>query len=756
MNGDGLDRSKIGPEHLERAAFVYVRQSSLKQVRENVESQRRQYGFAEQARALGWSEGQIVILDEDQGRSGAAPESRPGFARLVGAVARAEVGIVMSLEVSRLSRNDTDWHHLVHLCRWTATLIADEHGVYDPSSTADRMVLGIRGQVSELERDSSVHRMVEARWAKARRGEVFTAVPPGYDVDAMGQVTKTSDETVADAIGRVFEKFDELGTARQVFVWWQEQGLPFPARQTAPGLRGVAWVAVSYRAILQVLHHPFYAGAYVFGRTETRRELDPEDARRLLIRRGRRSRERWPVLIRDHHPGYISFAKYLENQDRLWDNEVMSGRGDESQKGAAREGRALLQGLVRCGQCGRRMMVGYGGERARRTLQYRCRRPGDYGRRECQLVGGKRVEAVVVEAFLEVTAGAGEEAAALADEHLRGEIAAAERTWQLQIEKAEYEARRAERQYVSVEPENRTVARELERRWEQRLVDLEAVRAKAAGVLERRRPLSEAELVRARELGGNLDALWEAETTTVKDRKRLLRCLIEEVQLRSAKNRYHVLIAWKGGSTTEREVVRFAPGGHVKATPLETVALVRELAREFDDAQIARILNRQGRRSGRGLAFTKESVTSLRGKNRIPIAPKPEPRDEREGPFTLDDAARELGVTTATVQRWLREGLLAGQQSVPGAPWRIVLSEDVRRKLSGGDAPAGWVGLSEAARRLGLGKSHVAYLVKQGKLKAVRTRVGSRHCWRIDVSSASCGRQADLLDQMQGPSTKEP
>ena len=756
MSGDGLDRSKIRPAHLERAAFVYVRQSSLKQVRENVESQRRQYGFAEQARALGWNEGQIVILDEDQGRSGATPQSRPGFARLVGAVARVEVGIVMSLEVSRLSRNDTDWHHLVHLCRWTATLIADEHGVYDPTATADRMVLGIRGQVSELERDSSVHRMVEARWAKARRGEVFTAVPAGYDVDATGQVTQTSDETVADAIGRVFKKFDELGTARQVFVWWQEQGLPFPVRQTGPGLHGLAWVSVSYRAILQVLHHPFYAGAYVFGRTETRRELDPEDARRVLVRRGWRRRGQWPVLIRDHHPGYISFAKYLENQDRLWDNEVMSGRGDEAQKGAVREGRALLQGLVRCGQCGRRMVVGYGGQKARRTLQYRCRRPGDYGRRECQLVGGKRIEAAVVEAFVEVTAGAGEEAAALADEQLRGEIAAAERTWQLQIEKAEYEAQRAERQYVSVEPENRTVARELERRWEQRLVDLEAVRAKAAGVLERQRPLSEAELVRARELGRNLDAVWEAETTTVKDRKRLLRCLIEEVQLRSAKNRYHVLIAWKGGSTTEREVVRFAPGGSTKATPLETVALVRELAREFDDSQIARILNRQGRRSGRDLAFTKESVTSLRGKNRIPIAPKPEPRDEREGPFTLDDAARELRVTTATVQRWLKEGLLVGQQAVPGAPWRIVLSEEVRQQLSGGDAPAGWVGLSEAARRLGLGKSHVAYLVKQGKLKAVRTRVGSRHCWRIDVSSASCGRQADLLDQMEGASIKEP
>jgi len=755
MSDHGLDRSKIRPEHLTRAAFVYIRQSSFKQVRENVESGMRQYAFAEQAKTLGWSEGQLIILDEDQGKSGATPQARSGFSRLVGAIARGEVGIVMSLEVSRLSRNDVDWHHLVHLCRWTGTLIADEHGVYDPTSGADRMVLGIRGQVSELERDSSVHRMVQARWNKARRGEVFTAVPAGYDVDETGRVSITSDESVANAIRRVFEKFDELGTARQVFVWWQGEEVPFPVRQTAPARR-VAWVSVSYRAILETLHHPFYAGAYVFGRTETRRELDPEDPRGVLVRRlHRRSREEWPVLIRDHHPGYISFDKYLENQERIRDNEVMGARSDEGQKGAAREGRALLQGLVRCGQCGRRMLVGYGGATAQRTLQYRCRRGDQQGRKECQLVGGKRIEAAVVDSFLEVTRAAGEEAAVLADEQLRGEVAATERSWQLQVEKTEYEAVRAERQYMAVEPENRTVARELERRWEQRLAELEAARAKATAALDHRRPLTEAELVRARELGRDLDEVWGAETTTARDQKRLLRCLIEEVQLRSEKKRYQVRIVWTGGATTEREVPRFAPGGQANATPSDTVELVRKLALEFDDAQIARTLNRQGRRSGLGLAFTKDSVMSMRGKNRIPMAPKPHPRDEREGPFTLDEAARQLEVAVGTVQRWLREGLLAGQQSVPGAPWRIVLSEEVRRRLSGGDAPAGWVGLSEAARRLGLGKSHVAYLVKQGKLKAVRTKVGTRQCWRIDVSSATCGRQADLLDQMIGAPREE-
>ena len=532
------------------------------------------------------------------------------------------------------------------------------------------------------------------------------------------------------------------------------RGCRFPCGRRARG-PAVVWTPVRYRAILATLHHPIYAGAYVFGRTETRRELDPDDPHRIRVRHGRRPRDRWPVLIRDHHPGYISFGQYLQNQERLRENEAMSQQRDEGHSGAAREGRALLQGLVRCGQCGRRMIVGYGGASARRTLQYRCRRPTEYDRRECQLVGGKRIEAAVVEAFLEVTAAGGAEAAALADEQLRQEIATAETSWRLQIEQAEYEVQRAERQYLAVEPEHRTVARELERRWNHRLEELENVRAKAAAALEPRRPLTDAERQRAQELGQRLEEVWAADTTTARDRKRLLRCLIEDVQLRAAAKAYQVRIVWKGGALTDRDVPRFPPGGRATATPLETIELVRTLAQEFDDAQIARILNRQGRRSGRGLAFTKEAVTSLRGKNRIPAAPKTPRGDAREGPFTLDDAADALGVTAATVRRWLREGLLPGQQSVPGAPWRIVLTDEVRRRLDGGEAPAGWVGLSEAARRLGLAKSHVAYLVKRGKLKAVRTKVGPRPCWRIDVSSITCGPQHELFDQMIGPAREE-
>jgi len=516
MNGPIGEQSKIRAAHRERSAFVYVRQSSLRQVRNHLESQRRQYAFADQAVEFGWCRDRVVVVDEDQGKSGAIPQARAGFARLVGAVARGEVGLVMSLELSRLSRNDADWNHLVYLCRWTGALIADEHGVYDPSSGADRMVLGIRGQVSEMERDSLVHRMVEARWNKARRGEAFTIPPAGYDLDEIGQWGLTSDEAVQTALRRVFSKFDELGAARQVYLWWRDEGLPFPVRRIQPRAHPIVWVPVSYRLVYQALRHPIYAGAFVFGRSHTTRALDPE-TQRIVVRRGaRRGMKDWPVLIQDHHPAYICFEQYLRNQERLRKNSVMTGSStDESHAGAAREGRALLQGLARCGHCGRRMYVNYGGQRSARTLQYRCSRiralPAAGA--ECQLVGGKRIETTVVEAFLAVTVAAGAEAAALAAEQTRQESDAVEQAWRLQIEKAAYEAQRAERQYMTVEPENRTIARELERRWNERLEELEAVRAKASAARVQRRPLTEEELRHAQELGGNLGAVWNAATT---------------------------------------------------------------------------------------------------------------------------------------------------------------------------------------------------------------------------------------------------
>lgn len=738
--------AKISADHLERMAYVYVRQSSPRQVQEHLESQRRQYELVEWALARGWPREAIQVIDEDQGKSSATAKTRPGFARLLAAVAGAQVGIVIALEVTRLARNSPDWHHLIYLCRFTATLIADEHTVYDPALSTDRMVLGIRGQMGELELESSIARMVSARWHKAERGALLTIPPPGYDIDETGELVLTSDEAVAHAISTVFAKFAELGSARQVFLWWRSQGLKYPVRRVELRTHPVVWLTPSYGMVLRTLHNPIYSGAYVFGKSETVRRLGGEDAQTIQVHRVKRSE--WPVVIRDHHPAYLSFAQFLENQGRMRNNAAMTHTGQGESGGPAREGPGVLQGLVRCAHCGRKMYMSYGGHRSQRVYQYRCARArAQQGGTDCQLVGGKRIDQTVVAVFLEATQPCAQAAAREANEEARRQGEGLRLYWAHQIEKAQYEAQRAERQYMVVEPENRVVARALERRWNLQLEALEQVKREAEQALQAPTLLSDEELAKIHLLGADLHALWEAPTTTNRDRKRLLRCLIEEVQLRTEETQHAVRIVWKGGAVTERELVRGRPGW-AQRTAEDTVELVRALAREFDDAQIARVLNKQGRRSGLGNPFTQQSVASLRGKHGIPKCPKAMAKDPSEGPFTADEAARELGVSMGTVHRWLREGVLAGEQLTAGSPWRIVLSAEVRQRLAGGDAPADWVGLSEAARCLGLSKSHVAHLVKTGKLTAVQTTVGNRRCWRIDVNSATCGIQPSLFDQM--------
>ena len=549
--------TKICSEHLQRKAFVYIRQSSLRQVRDHVEGRVRQYQMVDWAERTGWPKERIVVIDEDQGKSAAVAEARIGFGQLITAVGRGEGGIVISLEVSRLARNSPDWHYLIYLSRWTDTLITDGETIYDPKLSADRMVLGIRGQVSELELDHSIQRMIDARWNKARRGELMTIPPAGYDLDELNELVLTVDESVSHAIKTVFAKLDELGSGRQVFLWWKQQGLKYPVRRVELRTHPVVWLEPNYGMILRTLHNPIYAGVYVFGRIETVRELDQDNPNRLRVRRVQR-RNPWPVLIEDHHAAYVSFKKYLKNQELLGNNAMMKARATNN-AGAAREGEALLQGLVRCGRCGRPMTVGYGGNRAgksSRTMQYRCQESRSrVGERGCQTIGGKRIDAAVVQAFLEATASAGIAAVGQMQGQLRAENEASERAWALQVEKAEYEAKRAERQFHAAEPENRLVARELERRWNERLTELEVVRQKAQAAHRKILWLNEEEMARAKQLAENLQEVWRSETTANRDRKRLLRCLIEEVQLTTEETRYLVRIIWKGGAVTEREVV---------------------------------------------------------------------------------------------------------------------------------------------------------------------------------------------------------
>ena len=747
MKSSTLD-SKITAEHLERMAYVYIRQSSPRQVEQHQQSGRRQYELAGWVQQLGWSKERIVVVDEDQGQSGCIAKARAGFGNMVRAVGRSEVGIVISTEVSRLARNSPDWSNLMYLSRYTATLISDGEKIYDPALSDDRMVLGIRGQVSELEMDISIQRMVAARWHQAKLGEAVSIPPAGYEIDELGALVTTNDEAVSEAIRMVFEKFDELGCAMHVYLYWKESGRKFPVRRRQLRSHPVVWMKPTYHALLAVLHNPIYAGAYAYGRTQTVRQVDYEGVARVRVRRVQR--RKWPVLIQDHHPAYITYEKYVLNQGRLRGNMPKGQQDDVNEKGPVREGDSLLQGLVRCGQCGRSMSVAYSGRpsQSRRYHYYICAGGHEaLGGNGCQNVNGLRLDRAVEEAFVNAIEPAGREAAEIAEAELRGELDRSKRYWELQVERAEYEAQRAQRQYDAVEPENRVVARELERRWNERLEELSRLREQAQRFVEQKRPLTEAEGERVRRLGEEVGEVWSASTTTRQDQKRLVRCLIEEVQVRTQAEQHLVRIIWKGGATTELEA-RHVKRGQAHVAGEEIVELVRRLALEFNDAQIARILTRQGIRNMGGRSYTRSGVCSLRNCHGITSSPRPVAKDPREGPFTAEEAATELGVAYGTIHRWLSEGVLRGGQVAPGAPWRIVLTEEVRTRLTAGGVPAGWVSLTEAAKRLGRPKATVAHWVNTGKLNAVRTMLGKRSCWRIDVSSVDCGLQSDLFDQM--------
>ena len=733
----GGGTSKIRGHHLERAAYIYVRQSSLRQVRDHLESQRRQYERSQWAVAAGWSESQVVVIDDDQAKTASLPNARPGFQRLITAVASEEVGCVISLEGARLARNGPDWAQMLFLCRWTDTLIADEHGVYDLSNVSDRMLVGIRGEVNQLESDTSIQRMVAATWSKARHGELIRVPPAGYEIDDFGQLVCSPDEAVVEAVRTVFAKFAELGSARQVWLWFAEQGLKLPVRDLRRRSKPIEWRPPRTRNVWRCCTTRSTLGRMCSA--APRPSGGSIRMTRVVCRCGARRR--------DHHFAYLSWEEWLSVQDRLRSNTAMLPE-ERSPRGAAREGGALLQGLVRCGHCGRSMYVAFGGggrTSKTRTPQYQCQGARAVGiGKGCQTVGSRRVDAFVVESFLDATDPASLEVARRVEELAVEEEAAERRLWQAQLEKAEYEAQRAQRQYDAVEPENRLVVRTLERAWNEKLAALEALRAQAAQARPSRNALSAEELRRVTELAEDLRAVWNAPTTTNRDRKQLLRCLVAEVQLHTEPDCHTVKIVWKGGQASERTLVR-ERGNRTRATDEDTVELIRKLAVELDDRQIAVVLNKQGRRTGHGNPFNRPRVSTLRATYGIPVCPpKPAP-DPTVGPFTADEATDELGVSAATIYRWLREGLLPGTQITPGAPWKIYLTEEVRHRVAFGESPAGWVGLVEAARRLGVSKQLVAHKVKTGQLPAVRTKIGKRTCWRIDVSSATFGRQAELV-----------
>ena len=728
--------SKIESQHLARKAYVYVRQSTMAQVEHNVESRERQYELAERAVALGWAAGEVVVVDEDQGRSGKTADGRNGFQGLVAEVGLGRVGIVVGIEVSRLARGNADWYQLLDLCALTDTLIADSDGIYHPGLHNDRLVLGLKGTMSEAELQVLKARLRGGSLHKAGKGELRLPLPAGLEYDETGRIRITPDEAVADAIKTVFSYFEELASARQVMLRLQAEDRQLPRRATSD--RRVRWVTPTYRAIHDILTNPVFAGAYAYGRKRTERRVEGGVVRE---RQRRAPREEWHVCIAEHHPGYITFERYLSNQERLRAN-WRPPRGEGG--GAAREGRALLQGLIRCGRCGRKMQVGYSGK----TLvpNYSCVRGNQlYGTKRCQSVGGRRIERVVLDSVFEALAPAGIEATLRAIEHASSDHQTRVHSAELELERAQIHADRARRQFDACEPENRLVARTLEREWEQQLADVRRAEHAVADVAARRPdPLSDEEIAWCRRAGADLRKVFDAPTTSDRDRKQLLRAILTDVVVtvdrESEQHTAQLRVVWEGGAITEHTVPLSRTGSHTRCTDQDTIALVRQLAEQYPDKQIAAILARQGRRTGAGNPFTAHNVHGLRTYHKIPAAPVRTASDDGDM-VTIAKAADELGVSTATVHRWLREGFIAGEQITPGAPWQIQLTDELRARVRE-HAPDGWLPLTAAAEALGVARQTVLHKVQRGELAAVYVHNGKRKGLRIQVKPDQTG----LLD----------
>ena len=725
------DLSKIRVSHLERAAFVYLRQSSLSQVEHNRESTARQYALADRACQLGWSKERVVIIDEDLGLSGSTTDKRSGFARLTSEVALAHVGIVLGLEVSRLARNNADWYRLLELCGITDTLIGDNDGVYHPALFNDRLLLGLKGTMSEAELHIIRARLDGGIRNKAARGELHRGLPVGFVWGEQdGEVLFHPDEAVTGAIRTVFERFVEFGSARRVWLWFRSEGLSFPLQTMPAGMPGpIRWVAPTYHALHQILTNPVYAGAYTYGKTRCERYVDAQGMVRKRMRH--LPMEQWSVLIRDHHPGFIDWAAFEANQVRLDSNT----RPQPHQAGGAvKEGSALLQGLATCGHCGRRLHVHYRGRNS--APGYHCagkdlvQGRGVY----CLTIGGTAIEKAVADAFLQAITPATIEATRLSVEQLQANHDAALSQWRLGVERARYDAERAERRYRTVEPENRLVARGLEGEWENRLRDLATAELELRR-REQQRPsaIRPEQLHAIKNLSSDIRKVWEAPTTTDRDRKELLRTLLEEVilNLKRAEGRAHLTLRWRGGAFTTLDVLvpRFRPMG--PRTDEDTISLLWRLAALYPDEVIAGVLNRQGRKTATGERFTANQVGSLRRYRGIPRFQLPVTPPDGEL-VTIRKAAQILGMNTSSIHRWLADGFIAGEQITPGAPWQIRITEELRSRIVQ-EAPAEYVPMIEATAKLGVSRQTVLQRVKRGELKAVLVRQGRRKGLRIKV-----------------------
>src|SRR5438552_13599540 len=614
------ESGKITDAHRSRAAVIYVRQSTLAQVERSTEWSARQYDLVARARQLGWPPHQVRVVDGDLGVSGSVTGQRDAFEGMVAEVALGQVGIILALEASRLARDNAAWYRRLDLAGVCDTLVADADGVYHPALFTDRLVLGLMGIMAESELHVLRARLEGGIKNKAARGELRRGLPVRLIWgEADGEIRFHPDEAVTGVIAAVFGQFAVSGSVRATWLWLRAEGLRWPLQQVAytrrgPGIPEITWVEPTYHAVHTTLTHPAYAGAYVYGRTRRERYLDPGGALRQRSRR--LARDQWEVLIPDHHPGFTDWDTYLANQARIGTNIRPQAR--QPGTGAVREGCALLQGLATCGACARKLAICYTGP-AKCVPNYYCHGRGELvngrGARHMS-AGGQAIDAAVADAFLAVLAPAALDACLQAARQLEDGHDAALAQHRRQVEQARYHASKAERRYMAVDPDNRLVARGLETEWEQALRDLATAEAELAR-RETARPkvLSPHERAAILALGDDLGQVWDAPTTTDKDRKQLLRTLLDEVNITLQRDdpgpHARLVLRWKGGAISELTVPLRRRQPKIR-TSEDTISLIRRLAVHYPDAQIAGILNRQHRTTARGLSFTANRVASLR------------------------------------------------------------------------------------------------------------------------------------------------
>jgi len=649
---------KITSAHLQRLAVVYLRQSTPAQVRLNVRSTERQYAIAEEAARLGWESERIVVIDGDLGVSGRDTHARESYKELVARVCLGEVGAIFGLEVSRLARNNADLLRLLEFCALTDTLVLDTDGIYDLQDFNDRLLLGLKAQMSEAELHVMAGRLQGAKRAAAERGELRFGLPVGYVYDEEGQTIIDPDEEVQAAIGDVFAAFVETGSAYAVLGAFTDRR--FPKRAWGGAWAGeLRWGVLSHSRVVRMLQNPCYAGAYVFGRCRSRRVVRPDGT--ITTATVELPRSEWPVLIRDHHPGYISWDTYLANEQRLAKNHTRQGQRPP------REGTALCQGIVRCGACGQAMSVQYRAKGA----HYDCsasrlnhvQTPG------CRSVKAAGVDALVARRLLEALTPEEIAVALAAADEIADRRARSDRALELRVERA----------FHACEPENRLVARSLETRWETKLRELADAEAELA---EQTKPAPEPSREQLEALARDVPALWAADSTSEKDRKRLLRALVADVTITSQPEGRDVAVGirWRTGAAEQHTIKRPPSINDTTRTAPATIALITRLASQHTNSEIAAELNATGIRTGKGLPFTDHAVRHIRRAHNVPATPPP--HDDR---LTVNEIAERLGVSPGVIYDWISHDKLAADRDCANRlriPFSHAVEQECRQRIA--------------------------------------------------------------------------